>query len=38
MKYVYLFLPAIGWGLMSLVIATVKNSTVYNQIFDIVDA
>lgn len=32
MKYVYLFLPAIGWGLMPLVIASVKNSTVYNQI------
>ena len=32
MKYVYLFLPAIGWGLMPLVIASVKKSTVYNQI------
>lgn len=27
-----LFLPAIGWGLMPLAIASVKNSTVYNQI------
>lgn len=38
MKYVYLFLPAIGWGLMPLVIASVKNSTVYNQIVGTVAA
>ena len=38
MKYVYLFLPAIGWGLMPLVIASVKKSTVYNQIVGTVAA
>lgn len=32
MKYILLFIPAIGWGLMPLVIASIKKSTVYNQI------
>lgn len=38
MNYVYLIIPAIGWGLMPLVIASVKNSTVYNQIVGTVAA
>ena len=32
MKYVFLFLPAIGWGLMPLFVAGVKKSSIYNQI------
>ncbi|WP_297815314.1 GRP family sugar transporter [uncultured Lactobacillus sp.] len=38
MKYLYLFIPALGWGLMPLVIASVKKSTVYNQIVGTVAA
>lgn len=38
MKYIYLFLPALGWGLMPLIIASVKKSTVYNQIVGTVAA
>lgn len=32
MRYLYLFIPAIGWGLMPLFVAGVKKSNVYHQI------
>lgn len=32
LNFIILFLPAIGWGLMPLAIASVKKSNVYNQI------
>ncbi|RVU71673.1 MULTISPECIES: GRP family sugar transporter [Lactobacillus] len=32
MQYIFLFIPAIGWGLMPLFVAGVKNSTIYHQI------
>lgn len=32
MKYIMLFIPAIAWGLMPLVVSSVKKSNVYNQI------
>lgn len=32
MKYIFLFIPAIGWGLMPLFVAGVKKSSIYNQI------
>lgn len=32
MRYLYLLIPVISWGLMPLVIAKVQNSTVFNQI------
>lgn len=36
MKYIMLFIPAIAWGLMPLVVSSVKKSNVYNQIADTV--
>ncbi|MGQ5709375.1 GRP family sugar transporter [Lactobacillus sp. PSON] len=32
MKYVFLFLPALAWGIMPVFVAGVKKSTTYNQI------
>lgn len=32
MKYIMLFIPTIAWGLMPLVVSSVKKSNVYNQI------
>ncbi len=32
MNYLFLFIPAIGWGLMPLFVAGVKKSNIYHQI------
>ncbi len=32
MNYLFLFIPAIGWGLMPMFVAGVKKSNIYHQI------
>lgn len=32
MSYLFLFIPAIGWGLMPMFVAGVKKSNIYHQI------
>lgn len=32
MNYLFLFIPAIGWGLMPIFVAGVKKSNIYHQI------